>query len=48
MNSTPVSPFGVELENEALFVRGDFTPLKARVEVVDPAQTTALAGAFET
>ena len=42
------APLGVEAEDEALLVGGDAAALEARVEVVDPAEAAALAGAPET
>jgi len=38
----------VEAEDEALFVGGDAAALEARVQVVDPPEAAALAGAPET
>jgi hypothetical protein len=38
----------VELEDEALLVGGDAAAAEARVEVVDPPETAALAGAPQT
>ena len=44
----PAAVLRVELENEALLVGGDAAAAEARVEVVDPPETAALAGAPQT
>lgn len=44
----PVAPAGVEVDDEALLLRRDAAALEAGVEVVDPAQATALSGPVET
>jgi len=44
----PAAVLRVELEDEALLVGGDAAAAEARVEVVDPPETAALAGAPQT
>jgi len=44
----PAAPLRVELQDQALLVGGDAAAPEPRVEVVDPPQAAALAGAPQT
>jgi hypothetical protein len=43
----PVSPLGMELKDEELLLRRQITAFYVRFEVVEPPETTALAGPLQ-
>ena len=44
----PVAPLGVEFEDQQLLFRGEVTSLYIGLQVIQPPQTTALAGSPQT
>lgn len=44
----PISPFGMELEDEALLLRSHLAAFKARMQVINPTKPAAFACSVQT